>query len=169
MFSDIIQFVFERRYYAGFDFSAVSDSKEPSVCTYTTFSSDAPQATDEYPILLLERGNREFKHHSTGMFTNPVKRTTFEFDDDSGVLSADIIKVDEKYETAIETALGGNIQNIVTDNESTAKKMIGFLKKNRLGRATFLPLTSLTNPQEFKAAGVISLAIFYYVGDISIA
>ena len=45
---------------------------------------------------------------------------------------ADIIQVEAKYETAIETALGGNIQNIVTDNEETAKHMIGFLKQNRL-------------------------------------
>ena len=63
---------------------------------------------------------------------------------------ADIITVEEKYEIAIETALGGNIQNIVTDDEETAKKMIRFLKDNRAGRATFLPLTSITNPQEFK-------------------
>jgi len=63
---------------------------------------------------------------------------------------ADIIKVEKKYEIAIETALGGNIQNIVTDDEETAKKMIRYLKENRLGRATFLPLTSVTKPQEFK-------------------
>lgn len=68
---------------------------------------------------------------------------------------ADIIQVDQKYETAIETALGGNIQNVVTDNEETAKKMIGFLKRNRLGRATFLPLTSITHPQEFKSPEVL--------------
>ena len=49
-----------------------------------------------------------------------------------GVVS-DLIQVEKKYETAIETALGGNIQNIVTEDESTAKKMIGFLKQNRLG------------------------------------
>ena len=60
-----------------------------------------------------------------------------------GVVS-DLIQVEKKYETAIETALGGNIQNIVTEDESTAKKMIGFLKQNRLGRATFLPLTSVS-------------------------
>ena len=77
---------------------------------------------------------------------------------------ADIIKVEAKYETAIETALGGNIQNIVTDDEETAKKMIGFLKQNRYGRATFLPLTSITRPQKFKTPevldekGVIGLA-----------
>lgn len=63
---------------------------------------------------------------------------------------ADIIQAEKKYETAVETALGGNIQNIVTDNEETAKRMIQFLKENRYGRATFLPLTSIQKPQEFK-------------------
>ena len=56
---------------------------------------------------------------------------------------ADIIHVEKNYEIAIETALGGSIQNIVTDNEQTAKQMIEFLKKNRYGRATFLQEASL--------------------------
>ena len=56
---------------------------------------------------------------------------------------ADIIHVEKNYEIAIETALGGSIQNIVKDNEQTAKEMIEFLKKNRYGRATFLPLNSI--------------------------
>lgn len=57
---------------------------------------------------------------------------------------ADLIKTEKEYETAIETALGGTIQNIVTDNEDTAKKMISYLKENRFGRATFLPLSALS-------------------------
>ncbi|MCT4687392.1 chromosome segregation protein SMC [Vallitalea sp.] len=56
---------------------------------------------------------------------------------------ADIIKVDKKYEIAIETALGGGVQNIITKEEETAKKMINYLKTNKFGRATFLPLTSI--------------------------
>lgn len=56
---------------------------------------------------------------------------------------ADIIRVKQEYELAVETALGGNIRNVVTDNEQTAKAIIGFLKKNRYGRATFLPLTNM--------------------------
>jgi len=81
-----------------------------------------------------------------------VKKVMEQKDREKGIIGvvADIIKVDKKYETAIEIALGGNIQNIVTDDEDTAKKMITFLKLNKLGRATFLPLTSITNPQEFK-------------------
>lgn len=77
---------------------------------------------------------------------------------------ADILKVKPEYETAIETALGGNIQNIVTEDEETAKKLIKILKEERSGRATFLPLTSITESQEFKQPesldekGVINLA-----------
>ncbi len=56
---------------------------------------------------------------------------------------ADLITTEKEYETAIETALGGNIQNIVTDSEATAKQLIEYLKKNKYGRATFLPLTSV--------------------------
>ena len=87
-----------------------------------------------------------------------VKRVMEQKEQTPGIIGvvADIIKVDKKYETAIETALGGNIQNIVTDDEETAKKMIAFLKKNKGGRATFLPLTSIKNPQEFKTPEVLS-------------
>lgn len=95
-----------------------------------------------------------------------VKRVMEQKDKEKGIIGvvADIIKVDKKYETAIETALGGNIQNIVTEDEETAKHMIAYLKQTKGGRATFLPLTSITNPQEFKTPealneqGVIGLA-----------
>lgn len=58
---------------------------------------------------------------------------------------ADIIQVDKRYETAIETALGGSIQNIVTEDDATAKSMIAYLKQNRFGRATFLPIQSIVD------------------------
>lgn len=57
---------------------------------------------------------------------------------------ADLIQVPREYETAIEIALGGTIQNVVTDNEATAKGLVGFLKEHRYGRATFLPLTTIS-------------------------
>ncbi len=63
---------------------------------------------------------------------------------------ADIIKAEKKYEIAIETALGGNIQNIVTDNETTAKESIEYLKKNKFGRATFLPLDGIDSRNTFE-------------------
>ena len=77
---------------------------------------------------------------------------------------ADIITVHKQYEVAVETALGGSIQNIVTDDEQTAKEMITILKKERAGRATFLPLTSISprgsfhRPEALQEKGVIGLA-----------
>ena len=77
---------------------------------------------------------------------------------------ADLIQVNKDYEVAIETALGGSIQNIVTDNDQTAKTLIEFLKKNRYGRATFLPMSSISprgdfSPREaLKEPGVIGVA-----------
>ena len=86
-----------------------------------------------------------------------VKRVMEQKEHHKGIVGvvADIIKVEKKYEVAIETALGGNIQNIVTDDEETAKKMIAFLKAEKGGRATFLPLTSIKNQQEFKTPEVL--------------
>ncbi len=78
-------------------------------------------------------------------YGNSIKRVMELKPGNKGLIGvvADIIEVDKKYETAIETALGGSIQNIVTEDEATAKKMIAFLKENKAGRATFLPIESI--------------------------
>lgn len=87
-----------------------------------------------------------------------VKRVMEQKDNTPGVIGvvADIIKTDKKYETAIETALGGSIQNVVTKDEPTAKKMISYLKNTKGGRATFLPLTALKNQQDFRNKDALS-------------
>ncbi|MGN0795083.1 MAG: chromosome segregation protein SMC [Aristaeellaceae bacterium] len=59
-----------------------------------------------------------------------------------GVL-AQLMSVPQQYETAIDMALGAAQQNIVTLNEETAKELIGYLRQNRLGRATFLPMSAI--------------------------
>ena len=99
-------------------------------------------------------------------YGNSIRKIMELKETNSGILGviADIIKVEKKYETAIETALGGTIQNIVTDNEKTAKELIAFLKDNKLGRATFLPITSVSGKNTYesepcmKEKGVIGLA-----------
>lgn len=55
----------------------------------------------------------------------------------------ELITVDEKFELAAETALGASVQNIVTDNDRTASRLISWLKQNRAGRATFLPINQI--------------------------
>ena len=79
-------------------------------------------------------------------YGNSIRRVMEQKSREPGIrgVVADIVHVQKDYEVAIETALGGSIQNIVTDNEQTAKRMIGFLKKNRYGRATFLPLSNIS-------------------------
>ncbi len=99
-------------------------------------------------------------------YGNSIRKVMANKDREKGLIGvvADIIKVDREYEIAIETALGGSIQNIVTDNEETAKRMIAFLKKNKFGRATFLPLTSMRgsggirSEEALREPGVIGVA-----------
>ena len=99
-------------------------------------------------------------------YGNSIRKVMANKDYEKGLIGvvADIIKVEKEYEIAIETALGGSIQNIVTDNEETAKRMINYLKKNKFGRATFLPLTSMhgsggiRNEEALREPGVIGLA-----------
>ncbi len=99
-------------------------------------------------------------------YGNSIRKVMDRKGEEKGILGvvADIIKVDKDYEVAIETALGGNIQNIVTSDDMTAKRMIEFLKKNRFGRATFLPLTNIRanagvgRPEALKEPGVIGTA-----------
>lgn len=66
---------------------------------------------------------------------------------------AELIRVPEGYETAMETALGNSLQNIVCDDEDSARRAIVSLKENRAGRMTFLPLTSIRG-RETPDAGI---------------
>ncbi len=99
-------------------------------------------------------------------YGNSIRRVMEKKDEIRGLLGvvADIVKTEKKYEIAVETALGGSIQNIVTDSEETAKKMIEYLKRNKFGRATFLPLTTVRGgkgihaPEALKEEGVVGLA-----------
>ncbi len=72
-----------------------------------------------------------------------------------------LIKVEGEYSIAVETALGGAIQNIITDTEADAKRAIAHLKANKAGRATFLPVATI-KAREFKESGYES--IFGFVG-----
>lgn len=79
-----------------------------------------------------------------------------------GALSS-LIKTPKEYETAIEMALGASLQNIVTENEEDAKKLVEHLRKNNLGRATFLPIASVSGKKldklnEKGIDGVIGIA-----------
>ena len=72
-----------------------------------------------------------------------------------GVL-ANLISVEKKYELAIEMTLGASIQNIVTNTEEDAKKLVKYLRDNKLGRASFLPISSVKGSKldKIKTSGI---------------
>ena len=80
-----------------------------------------------------------------------------------GIL-ANLISVDKKYETAIEMTLGPTIQNIVTNSEEEATKLVNYLRDNNLGRASFLPITSVKGS---KVTGVNSRGVNGVIGIAS--
>ena len=108
--------------------SAALDRRTRTFCAPGPAMRRWPDITERY-----EGYNQSIKHIMEQKKTNP------------GIIGvvADIMELDKKYETAIEIALGGALQNVVTEDDQVAKKMIAFLKQNRFGRATFLPLTNI--------------------------
>ncbi len=78
---------------------------------------------------------------------------------------ANLIEVKKEYALAIETALGGAMQNIVVETEEDAKEAIGYLKREKLGRATFLPVSSVSARQFEFAKDVSKEAGFVGIGD----
>ena len=104
-----------------FDFNNTSEQTEmvQSECTYTVFYSDATEATPEMPMLVLDNKERQWKHHSCGVFTNPIKKTSFEFDEEDGTVSADILQIDARFVSVIKW-LGENHINVRLSGTQTS-------------------------------------------------
>lgn len=94
-----------------FDFKNSPEDKKLSVCTYSTFQSNESTPSPENPIMLIDNSAHQWKHHSFGVFTNPIKRTTFEFNEDHGVISADILLIDARFVSLLQW-LGENHINV---------------------------------------------------------
>ena len=102
-----------------FDFSNdTTEKKEEVVCTYTTFSSSADQATIECPILILSNERKNWEHHSCGVFSNQEKQTAFEFEEEEGTIVSDILKVDARFVSLIKW-LGENHIHVRLSGENT--------------------------------------------------
>lgn len=107
----------------------------------------------------MERENEGFFHSVKSLLNLPDK-------ENRGICGAvgQLLKVDEAYEVAIEAALGGALQNVVTKTEEDAREAIGYLKAKNLGRATFLPISAIKSrtfegrPAILDEAGVIGTA-----------
>ena len=100
-----------------FDFSETSDNKAPAECTYSIFSSNLDSASPEHPIMVLDNHTRSWDHHSCGIFTNPIKRTSFEFQQEDGIVSADILQIDARFVSLLRW-LGENHINVRLSGEN---------------------------------------------------
>lgn len=102
-----------------FDFSQSPVTNTDPVITYTTFKSNEPSADSTKPILIIDNSFEKWAHHSMGLFTNPIKRTSFEFDSSDGVTPADIISIDSRF-TGLIGWLGENHIKVRLSGENTA-------------------------------------------------
>lgn len=98
------------------------------------------QQADTSRLKLMEEMSREMEGYSQS-----VRRALSFAQQDASVhgVVAKLMQVPQKLEVAIDMVLGGALQNIVTENEESAQRMIDYLRNNRLGRATFLPISSV--------------------------
>lgn len=103
-----------------FDFQNQPEKQPDPVCTYTVFCSGAEKATPRQPILVLDNKSRRWEHHSCGIFTNPIKRTAFEFRAEDGTVSADILEIDARFVSLLKW-LGENHINVRLSGENQAR------------------------------------------------
>ncbi|MDO5401862.1 MAG: AAA family ATPase [Eubacteriales bacterium] len=102
-----------------YDFKNAAKPQKDFVCTYTTFKSNAHTASVEHPILIIEENEQSWQHHSTGIFSNPDKQTSFEFNTETGVCKGNILKIDLRFISLIRW-LGENRVNVKITGDSTA-------------------------------------------------
>ena len=123
--------------------------REEANAKITEFENKINNLTQEYRIKdSKQKFLQEMEKEKEG-YSRAVKSVLTQCEVDSnlnkgvrGVL-ASLITVPEEYQLAVETVLGQTLQNIVTETEEDAKKLIEYLRKNNLGRASFLPITSV--------------------------
>ncbi|MDD3240279.1 MAG: AAA family ATPase [Lachnospira sp.] len=100
-----------------YDFKNAANTKKPFECTYTTFASNTDFTSPEHPILVIDNHEHQWEHHATGIFSNPNKQTSFEFNTDTGVSTGDILKIDSRFVSLIRW-LGENRVNVRMTGEN---------------------------------------------------
>ncbi len=128
-----------------------------------TYQSDFRIKESRYKFLVETEKEKEGYIKSVKLLMGAIEKNSSLSKGVHGVL-ANLISVDKKYETAIEMTLGGSIQNIVTNSEDEAKKLVNYLRDNKLGRASFLPISSVNGQ---KLSGVNSRGIDGVIGIAS--
>ena len=106
-----------------FDFSSASEEKEAFVCTYTAFTSDSSEKTPDDPILVLDNQQKQWSHHSTGVFCNQSQWTAFEFKEEDETFRSNILRIDARFVNLIKW-LGENRINVLLSGENRADGIV---------------------------------------------
>ena len=127
----------------------IQNQKQESSEKLKEFDEKINQYQSEYRIkdskhkfLIETEKEKEGYSKSVKTLMNSIEKNNVLAKGVHGVI-AGLISVEEKYQTAIEMTLGASLQNIVTDTEEEAKKLVNYLKENKIGRASFLPISSV--------------------------
>ena len=121
-----------------FDFAQEEKDQGEAIITYTTFRSDDPVATADRPILVIDNSYRQWTHHTNGVFTNPIKRTSFEFESESGVMPADILSVDLRFVSLISWLGENHIRVRLSGENTTAGYAVYKIRETDSGTGTKL-------------------------------
>ena len=127
-----------------FDFSSASEEKEAFVCTYTAFTSDSSEKTPDDPILVLDNQQKQWSHHSTGVFCNQSQWTAFEFKEEDETFRSNILRIDARFVNLIKW-LGENRINVLCQGKTgrtampctRSGKMLFTVERNSLRRMDF--------------------------------
>lgn len=110
-----------------FDFKNSPEDAKISECTYTVFRTNESAASPEHPILVLDNSGKKMKHHSCGVFTNPAKRTAFEYKGEDGTVSADILQIDARFVSLLkwlgENRINVRLSGVVREDEYVVYKI----------------------------------------------
>lgn len=140
-----------------------SEKQKDFEAKINTYQSEYRIKESRYKFLVETEKEKEGYAKSVKLLMEAIEKNSSLSKGVHGVL-ANLISVDKKYETAIEMTLGGSIQNIVTSSEDEAKKLVNYLRENKLGRASFLPISSVNGQ---KISGVNSRGIDGVIGIAS--
>lgn len=101
-------------------------------------------------------------------YSNAIKKIMGQKDKEKGIIGvvADIIELDKKYEIAMQVGFGAKLQNVIVEDENVAKRLIKYLKDNKYGRATFLPINNITDNSHKNRKILNEKGVIGYASDI---
>ena len=121
-----------------FDFADKPKEENKSACTYHVFASNESFSDAQHPILILDHTKREWKHHANGTFLNPNTRTAFAFEEEDGVVNADILCVDSRFVSLLKWLGENHIQVQLSGTHTTQGYAVYRIREIASGTGTKL-------------------------------